>query len=147
MQSELSLRNRKISQYAINSAASVQQVAQVATIFFGVFLIQDGIVTMGAMIAAVILGGRTLAPLSQLASALSRANSARQAYRSLSELMQTDNPSDLSAAKLSRPQLKGDIELTKVTYTFPGSTSPIISDLSLIIPSGQKVSIVGRMGS
>ena len=147
MQSELSLRNRMISQFAINSAASVQQVAQVATIFFGVFLIQDGIVTMGAMIAAVILGGRTLAPLSQLASALSRANSARQAYRSLSELMQTDNPSDLSAAKLSRPQLKGDIELTKVTYTFPGSTSPIISDLSLKIPSGQKVAIVGRMGS
>ena len=146
-QSELSLRNRMISQFAINSAASVQQVAQVATIFFGVFLIQDGIVTMGAMIAAVILGGRTLAPLSQLASALSRANSARQAYRSLSELMQDDNSSDLHAAKLSRPRLNGDIELSKVTYTFPGSTSPIISDLSLKIPSGQKVAIVGRMGS
>ena len=146
-QSELSLRNRMISQFAINSAASVQQVAQVATIFFGVFLIQDGIITMGAMIAAVILGGRTLAPLSQLASALSRANSARQAYRSLSELMQDDNSSDLHAAKLSRPRLNGDIELSKVTYTFPGSTSPIISDLSLKIPSGQKVAIVGRMGS
>lgn len=47
-QSELGLRNRMLSQFAINSAASVQQVAQIATIFFGVFLIQDGIVTMGA---------------------------------------------------------------------------------------------------
>jgi ATP-binding cassette, subfamily C, bacterial LapB len=42
---------------------------------------------MGAMIAAVILGGRTLAPLSQLASAMSRANGARQAYRALSSVM------------------------------------------------------------
>ena len=146
-QSELSLRNRMISQFAINSAASVQQVAQVATIFFGVFLIQDGIITMGAMIAAVILGGRTLSPLSQLASALSRANSARQAYQSLSELMQDDSAPDASAAKLSRPNLKGEIELIKVSYTFPGASTPIIRDLSLKIPAGQKIAIVGRMGS
>ena len=66
-QSELGLKNRMLSNFAINSAASVQQLAQIATIFYGVFLIQDGTVTMGAMIAAVILGGRTLAPLSQLA--------------------------------------------------------------------------------
>ena len=82
-QSDFSLKSKMYSQFAINSAASIQQLAQVATIFFGVFLIQDGTITMGAMIAAVILGWRTLSPLSQLASAMSRANSARQAHRSL----------------------------------------------------------------
>ena len=146
-QSEIGLRNRMISQFAINSAASVQQVAQIATIFFGVFLIQDGIVTMGSMIAAVILGGRTLAPLSQLASALSRANAARQAYRSLSELMRDEGDGEAQVAKLSRPTLRGSIELKNLTYTFPGASSPMISDLSLKIPEGQRVAIVGRMGS
>jgi ATP-binding cassette subfamily C protein LapB len=73
-QSELGLRSRMLSQFAINSTASIQQLAQIATIFYGVFLIQDGTITMGALIAAVILGGRTLAPLSQLAAAMSRAN-------------------------------------------------------------------------
>jgi ATP-binding cassette subfamily C protein LapB len=58
-QSDLGLKSRMLSQFAINSAASVQQLAQIATIFYGVFLIQDGVITMGAMIAAVILGGRT----------------------------------------------------------------------------------------
>jgi ATP-binding cassette subfamily C protein LapB len=147
VQSELGLRNRMLSQFAINSAASVQQAAQIATIFFGVFLIQDGIVTMGSMIAAVILGGRTLAPLSQLASALSRANSARQSYRSLSDLMRDDKSADGHSAKLSRPKLNGTIELKNLTYAFPGSNSSTISDLSLKIPTGQKVAIVGRMGS
>ena len=146
-QSELGLRNRMISQFAINSAASVQQVAQIVTIFFGVFLIQDGTITMGAMIAAVILGGRTLAPLSQLASALSRANAARQAYRSLSEIMRDDSSAESRVAKLSRPNLNGEIELKNLSYKFPGSSSAIISDLSLKIPVGQKVAIVGRMGS
>ena len=145
-QSELGLRNRMLSQFAINSAASVQQVAQIATIFFGVFLIQDGIITMGAMIAAVILGGRTLAPLSQLASALSRANSARQAYRSLSDLMRPDGEAS-HCAKLSRPTLNGSIELKNLSYSFPNAPSPTIDGISLKITPGQRVAIVGRMGS
>ena len=147
-QSDFSLKSKMYSQFAINSAASIQQLAQVATIFFGVFLIQDGIITMGAMIAAVILGGRTLSPLSQLASAMSRANSARQAHRSLSELMSDDPSSTRSnGVKLSRPDLRGTIELKNVSYSFPGSKIPIIKDLSLKIPAGQKVAILGKMGS
>lgn len=145
-QSEMGLRNRMLSQFAINSAASVQQVAQIATIFFGVFLIQDGTITMGAMIAAVILGGRTLAPLSQLASALSRANSARQSYRSLSDLMKPNGEASHSA-KLSRPNLDGHVELKNLTYAFPKAPSPTLNDLSLKIIPGQRVAIVGRMGS
>ena len=147
-QSDFSLKSKMYSQFAINSAASIQQLAQVATIFFGVFLIQDGTITMGAMIAAVILGGRTLSPLSQLASAMSRANSARQAHRSLSELMR-DDPSSIrsNGVKLSRPDLQGTIELKNVSYSFHGSKIPIIKDLSLKIPAGQKVAILGKMGS
>ena len=147
IQSELGLKSRIFSQFAINMSASVQQFAQVATIFWGVFLIQDGIVTMGSLIAAVILGGRTLAPLSQLASAMSRANSARQAYRSLKDLMSEDHSTESTVAKLSRPKLNGTIELKKLSYQFPGASSPIINDLSLKIPEGQKVVILGKMGS
>ena len=66
-QSDLGFKARTISQFAINSSASIQQFAQIALIFYGVFLIRDGIVTMGALIAVVILAGRTLAP-SQLCS-------------------------------------------------------------------------------
>ena len=147
-QSNLGLKNRMLSQFAINSAASVQQLAQIATIFYGVFLIQDGTITMGAMIAAVILGGRTLAPLSQLASAMSRANGARQAYRSLSAVMNDDAEQQAQArSRLSRPHLSGEIEFKSVSYTFPGADSAIIRNLSLKIPAGQKVAVVGRMGS
>jgi ATP-binding cassette, subfamily C, bacterial LapB len=147
-QSDLSLKNRMLSNLAINSAASIQQLAQIATIFYGVFLIQDGSITMGAMIAAVILGGRALGPLSQLASAMTRANGARQSYRSLSAVM-NDNAAqhDQTRSRLSRPHLVGNIEFKNVSYTFPGASSAIIRNLSLKVPAGQKVAIVGRMGS
>ncbi|MBK1637242.1 ATP-binding cassette subfamily C protein LapB [Rhodovulum adriaticum] len=146
-QSDLGLRSRMLSQFAINSAASVQQFAQIATIFYGVFLIQDGTITMGALIAAVILGGRTLAPLSQLASAMSRANGAREAFRSLSTIMNADTETADFRPRLSRPHLEGTIELKGVSYAFPGTSTPIIRNLSLKIPAGQKVAILGRMGS
>ncbi|MBR2655606.1 MAG: type I secretion system permease/ATPase [Loktanella sp.] len=147
-QSDLGLKNRMLSNFAVNFAASVQQLAQIATIFFGVFLIRDGVITMGAMIAAVILGGRTLAPLSQLAAAMSRANGARQAYRALAAIMQIDDAATApDRPRLSRPHLDGGIEFRNVSYTFPGSTQPIIRDLSLKIPAGQKVAVMGRMGS
>lgn len=147
-QSDLGLKNRMLSNFAINSAASVQQLSQIATIFFGVFLIQDGIISMGAMIAAVILGGRTLSPLSQLASAMTRANGARQAYRSLSAVMNDNSEQQAHIrSRLSRPHLTGNVELKNVSYTFPGASSPIIQNLSLTIPTGQKVVMVGRMGS
>jgi ATP-binding cassette subfamily C protein LapB len=146
-QSELGLKNRLLSQFAINSAASIQQLAQVGIIFYGVFLIQSGTVTMGALIAAVILSGRALGPLTQLASALSRANNARQAYRSLNALMSSDEGEEETYQRLSRPLLNGEIEFKNVSYTFPGARSPILRDLSIKIPAGQKVAIVGRMGS
>lgn len=149
LQSDLGLKNRMLSQFAINSAASIQQLAQIGTIFFGVFLIQANQITMGAMIAATILGGRALAPLSQLASAMSRANGALQAYRSVDSLMRdkTSAETEELGQRLSRPHLAGEIELRNVSYSFPGAKAPIIQNLSLKIPAGQHVAILGKMGS
>lgn len=146
-QSELGLKSRVFSQFAINSAASIQQIAQVATIFYGVLLIQAQQLSMGGLIAAVILGGRALGPLGQVASALSRANSARQAFRSIDALMKRNDNDSAEAQRLSRPVLTGEIEFKNVSYSFPGAKNALIKDLSIKIPAGQKVAVLGRMGS
>ena len=147
LQSELGLRGRLISQFALNSAMSTQQLAQIAIIFYGVFLIQDNIVTMGALIATVILAGRTLAPLTQLATALTRVSGSRAAYKTINELMQ--RPTDKSDKKnpLSRPKLVGEIEFRSVSFRYPGAHETAIKDLSFKVSAGQKVAIVGKMGS
>lgn len=153
-QSDLGLRSRVLSQFAVNSAASVQQGAQVVTVFIGTLLIRDDVITMGAMIAAVILTGRALAPLSQIASALSRYNAALQSYRSIERLMQeteaaatTAQGEDSAVPRISLPRMRGDLRLRGVGYRYEGSASQVLQDISLFIPSGQKVALVGRMGS
>ena len=55
------------------------------------------------------------------------------------------NTTDLSP--ISRPKLHGEIEFKNVTYKFEGSTQPTINNISFKIPAGQKVALVGKMGS
>ena len=79
---------------------------------------------------------------------MSRANGAREAYRSISKLMNNYQGGNFeSRSRLSRPRMAGNIELKGVTYAFPETRSPIINNLSIKIPAGQKVAIVGKMGS
>ena len=145
-QSDSGNRIRFLSSFVINFATSVQQYAQVAAIFFGVYLIVQGQITQGALIGAVILGGRTMAPLSQLANTLSRVNGALTAYRNLSKLIGQNFNSAKTLSPISRP-LKGQIEFKNVSYKFEGADQPVIKNLSFKIPAGQKVAIVGKMGS
>ena len=138
---------RALSMFIINFAASVQQYAQVGAIFFGVYLIVEGTITQGALIGAVILGGRTMGPLSQLANTLSRVNGALTSYRNLAKLIgkKFNSASDLSP--ISRPSFDGEIEFKNVSFSFEGAGQPTINDISFKIPAGQKVALVGKMGS
>ena len=138
---------RALSMFIVNFAASVQQYAQVSAIFFGVYLIVEGQITQGALIGAVILGGRTMAPLSQLANTLSRVNGALTAYRNLSKLIGKSFNSASNLAPISRSSLKGEIEFKNVSFKFEGSKQPTINNVSFKIPAGQKVALVGKMGS
>ena len=138
---------RALSMFIVNFAASVQQYAQVGAIFFGVYLIVEGTITQGALIGAVILGGRTMGPLSQLANTLSRVNGALTSYRNLAKLIgkKFNNASDLSP--ISRPSFDGEIEFKNVSFSFEGAGQPTINNISFKIPAGQKVALVGKMGS
>ena len=138
---------RALSMFIVNFAASVQQYAQVAAIFFGVYLIVEGQITQGALIGAVILGGRTMGPLSQLASTLSRVNGALTAYRNLSQLIGKSFNSASNLSPISRSSLDGEIEFKNVSFKFEGSKQPTINNISFKIPAGQTVALVGKMGS
>ncbi len=138
---------RALSMFIVNFAASVQQYAQVAAIFFGVYLIVEGQISQGALIGAVILGGRTMSPLSQLANTLSRVNGALTAYRNLSKLIGKSFNSASSLAPISRSSLNGEIEFKNVSFEFEDTKQPTINNISFKIPAGQKVALVGKMGS
>ena len=148
-QSSVSRVSRSLAQIAVNTAQTAQQICLVGIVFYGVFLVGDGTVTMGAMVAAVLLSSRTLAPLGQIAGLAGRANNARTAYRRLASFMEETKESSKSkrdAAAIRRPKL-GSLELTDVTYRYPDKEVDTIRDMKLKIKEGEKVGILGRNGS
>lgn len=140
-------KSRIFSQLAINVATSAQQMAQVGIVVVGVFLITSGAMSMGALIACVILCGRTLAPLSQIANVLSRINSARTAFAALEELMgtQTDTKQDVDYVRQSN--LSGAISFKNVSFRYPGEADWVLRNVSFDIQPGEKVAILGKIGS
>ena len=146
-QADHGVKSRAVAQFALNSTAFVQQGAQVMIVFYGVFLISSGETSMGAMIAAVILTGRTLAPLAQLAQTLTRLNQARTSYKSINGLMHADSERPEGRHWLSRPKLDGKIVFDEVSFAYPDAQLDTLRGVSFSIEPGERVAILGRIGS
>ncbi|MCE2516388.1 MAG: type I secretion system permease/ATPase [Alphaproteobacteria bacterium] len=140
-------RSRFTSQLATHFTQLGQQASQVGIIVYGVFLIASGDLTMGQLIACVILSGRTLAPLGQITGLLGRLNQAITAYNGLSSVMKTTTEEETRRDHVKREVLKGEITLKNVNLTYDGQNNPSLDDCSFSIKPGERVAVLGRIGS
>ncbi len=141
------IKSRRITDGIQNAAGFVQQSANVGIIIFGVYLIAEGNLTMGGLIAATMLSGRAISPMIQLSLISSRYNQAKSAMTIINQVM--DMPDEQQSGKryLHRPIIHGKIELDNVTFYYPNSQQAAIRNLNLTIRPGEKVAIIGRIGS
>lgn len=144
---KVSAVGRFLNQFAVNAAGFAQQTSQVGVVVIGVFLVSANEITTGALIACVILTGRAMGPLAQVASLLSRVNGAMASYKSLDELMTAQSETDPKREYLARPALNGKIEFRDVAFSYPGETTKALEDVSFTIEPGERVAILGRNGS
>ena len=148
-QSSRSRLSRALAQIAVNSAQSAQQICLVGIVFYGVFLVSEGTVSMGGMVAAVLLSSRTLAPLAQIANLFGRANNAKTSYRRLASFMeetQADDVSEKNKGAIRREKL-GSIEFKDTSYRYPEADIDTLRNINLSVSEGEKVAILGRNGS
>ena len=106
----------------------------------GAYLALRREISPGMIIAGSILLGRALAPIDQLIGSWRSLDTARGAYRRLRELLSTYLP---QAERMALPQIRGEYQLDKLVVTPAGAAAPIIKDLSLHIPAGTQVGIIG----
>jgi ATP-binding cassette subfamily C protein LapB len=138
---------RFINQLAVNFAGLAQQATQVGVVVMGVLLVGAQEMTMGGLIASVILTGRAMAPLGQVAGLLGRVSGAMSSYKALDELMLTRSETDPTREYLSRPSLLGRIEFRDVSFSYPGQKARALDQISFSIEPGERVAVLGRNGS
>lgn len=145
-QSAHGARSRTVTQFALNLTGFTQQAAQVLVVFLGVFLITNGQASMGALVASVMLTGRALAPLGQLAQTLTRINQARCAYRSLNALMHAESERPEGRTWLTRSDFKGALAFNNVYFSYSDQGEDTLRGVSFTIKPGEKVAILGQIG-
>lgn len=141
------VRSRLLSASVTNVAIFFQQVAQVGIVVFGVYLISEGEISMGALIAGVILVGRAMAPMAQVANLTVRYYQAKTALDSLNSIMELPIERPEGKIFVSRERFQGDIELDDITFAYPGEEKVALNHVSLHVSSGEKVAIIGKVGS
>ncbi|NOH95910.1 type I secretion system permease/ATPase [Vibrio sp. 99-70-13A1] len=144
---EWNIKSRRITDSIQNAAGFVQQSTNVGMIILGVYLIAEGELTMGGLIAATMLSGRAIGPLVQLSLLSTRYNQAKSSMTIIEQVMDMPDEQEEGKRYIHRPIVQGRVELDKVSFSYPESSVASIRDLSLTINPGEKVAIIGRIGS
>ncbi len=146
-QARIGLKMRILATLGTNWANMVFMVSQVATVTIGVFLAMEGKLGAGAIIAGSILCGRAIQPLSQLSQLMIRMNQSLASYKALCQVMGLPREHVPGQPRLAYDRLRGSIELNEVSFRYPGQQMPILDKVSLRIEPGERVAIIGRVGS
>ncbi|MBE4005119.1 type I secretion system permease/ATPase [Vibrio parahaemolyticus] len=130
--------------YMANFSKFVRGSLQIFLLGGGAWLVIQHEITAGAMIASSILMSRALSPMEQAIGTWRSAMSARMAYKRLKEI---DAIVRQDESDMPLPKPKGHYELTGLTYRHPGATEPVLSSITLSIPPGVSVGVIGPSGT
>jgi len=130
-----------------NGSNGIQQLVNVILVLLGVYLVIQGDMTMGGLIASTMLAGRALAPIAQSAGLMTQYHNAATALTSLNEVMSKPVERPQESNFVSRNAFVGEIEFKDVSFNYPGTDIVALKNVSFKIRAGEHVAVLGRMGS
>ncbi len=123
------------------------QLNTVVLLIVGVYMIDEKTLTMGGLIASVILSSRIIQPMGQIASLLSSYEQTKTAYKALNDIMELDEERPESKEFIHNEVLGGNIEFKDVSFSYSEEDNATLKGISLSIKEGEKVAIIGKIGS
>lgn len=141
------LKSKTLSNSISTFVNFIVQLNTAVLIIAGVYAIGDKSLSMGGLIALVMLGSRTLAPLGQVAALISNFQQTKTAYDAINNIMQLGVEREEAKKFVERPSFKGKIEFQHVTFNYPESDKKVLDDVTFTINPGEAVGIIGSNGS
>jgi ATP-binding cassette subfamily C protein LapB len=136
-----------LSQIVTYVTGFVSQLSSIAIVAGGVHLASNGEMTMGAIIASMMLNSRVIAPVSQIVGMIIRIDRTMLSLNNIDEIMNMPVERHELQHYLSRPNLNGDIVFKDVCFTYKQRNFDILKDINLKINKGEKIGIIGKVGS
>ena len=145
--SSVTNRAKKFSSVSGNYVSIIQQIAQIAIIVYGFHLFVEQKISMGAIIATMILSGKTLAPLAKMAQTLGRANNAYVARKNLIEFFSQQRRERFSNTGLQSIKQDVVIDVTNASIKLSPESKPIFNNLTFSVKQGEKIAVIGKSGA
>lgn len=139
--------SRLASAMTLNFTQFVQQSCNTALIIWGVYLILEGRMSVGALIGCTILAGRALGPLGQVAGLLTRYQHALSAFKTMDRIMQLQGQYQPERTYLSMSRAQGALTVQQLQFAYPHTQRQVLHIDNLKIAPGEHVAIMGPVGS
>jgi ATP-binding cassette subfamily B protein len=140
---------KRVGRIALSSQAVIgllEKLLTVCIVWLGASKVFDGSLSVGELVAIQMLAGRVSGPLVQLVSLVNEFQQTGLSIKMLGEIMNR-RPESLGLRNGLCPAFQGGISLEGVSFTYPGASSPALDRVTVTIPPGSLVGVVGRSGS
>jgi len=141
------IKTKSLSSAIGTFSSFITQMNTVLLIVFGAYMVDNQTLTTGALVASVIMSGRALGPMGQVAGLISYYQNIISSYQLIDNIMQMETEHPDTKQFVRRPAFKGEIEFKNVSFTYPGAEQKQLMNLNFHIKQGEKVAILGKVGS
>jgi ATP-binding cassette subfamily C protein LapB len=141
------MKSRLLTTIVLNYCSAMQSLTTVVMVVWGAYLIGDGKLTVGALIGAVMLASRSLAPVGALAALAVRLQQARSAMRTLNAVMAKPADRDPERDYVNPPDVRGALSLRAIEFRYGTDRPPVLRSFDWDVAPGERVAVLGRIGS
>ncbi len=142
-----SMRARMLSSSITVVTNLMVQFNTIGLIVFGIYRISDLELSLGGLIAIVMLSSRAVAPMGQIAALITSFEQTRTSFRALDELMQKSVERPEGKSYVRRPGFEGAVHFRDVDFSYPESPKKSLAGISIKINAGEHVGVIGKVGS
>ena len=129
------------------STATLSSLAYLAAVVVGVYGVADGALTMGAMIACSILGGKVIAPVSQAVRFLTQWENVQQSLRMVDEVLALKTERRAEQSLMTPGERPATVDMQGVTFSYPETPVLQLEIPALRLVAGDRIALLGQIGS
>jgi subfamily B ATP-binding cassette protein HlyB/CyaB len=141
-----SFRVIALNTMAGQSAALINKMTTILVLFVGAGLVIENKLSVGELVAFNMISGQLAAPVLRIAQLWQDFQQARLSIDRVGDILNS-TPEPGQAGQSNLPAINGDIRLEAVTFRYRIDVQPVLREVSLQVPAGQVIGLVGSSGS